>query len=77
MIISDTRETLEHEDTFYCVGEYKHTFYPLVEVLLKAKNDGGWGFSENFLENYIDEDEYIMRVNLGRMHCFKWTNNKF
>lgn len=77
LIISDTKETLEHEDTFYGVEEYKHTFYPLVEVLLKAKNDGGWGFSENFLDNYIGEDEYIMRVNLGRMHCFKWTNNKF
>lgn len=77
LIISDTKETLEGEDTFYSVGEYKHTFYPLVEVLLKAKNEGGWGFSERILNKHFGEEEYIMRINLGRMHCVRWANNKF
>lgn len=77
LIICDTKETLAFEDTFHRVGEYKHTFYPLVDVLVKAKNGGGWGFSENFLDNYIGEDEYIMRVNLGRMHCVRWKKNNY
>lgn len=72
LIICDTKETLANEEIFYKSGKYKHTFYPLVEVLLKAKSEGGWGFSERLLNNYIGENEYIMRINLGRMHRLKW-----
>lgn len=74
LIICDTKETLELEEKFYKAGEYKHTFYPLVTVLKKAKEAGGWGFSERLLNDYIGEDEYIMRISLGNMHCLKWMN---
>lgn len=71
LIICDTKETLAFMDKFYYPGQYINTFYPLVDVLLKAKKSGGWGFSERLLE-YIGEDEYIMRINLDRMDSVKW-----
>lgn len=77
LIICETKETLKFEETFYKAGEYKHTFYPLVEVLIKAKNEEGWGFSENLLKEYIGEDEYIMRINLDNMNCLKWHQIKY
>ena len=46
---------LELEEELHKPGEYKHTFYPLVTVLQKAKGGGGWGFSENLLNRYVDE----------------------
>ncbi|WP_268225127.1 hypothetical protein [Sinomicrobium oceani] len=72
LIICDTNETLEFEEKLFKPGEYKHTFYPLVSVLIKARDSGGCGFSERLLNDYLGEDEYIMRINLGNMHCFKW-----
>lgn len=72
LIICDTNETLEFTEKFYNPGDYKHTFYPLSSVLKKAIQTGGSGFSKDFLNEYIDEDEYIMKVNLGNMNCFKW-----
>jgi len=75
LIICDTKELLDLEDKFYKAGEYQNTFYPLVSVLKKAKDSGGWGFNESFLDKYIGEDEYIMRINLGYMHGFKWVEN--
>jgi len=74
LIICDTKETLAFEIK---PGEYIHTFYPLVDVLEKARNGGGWGFSESLLNDYKGEDEYIMRINLANMHCFKWGKNKY
>lgn len=76
LLICDTKQSLEHEDTFYTVGEYKHTFYPLVSVLKKAKEAGGWGFSKRLLNDFVGEDEYIMRVNLGSMQCVKWIKSE-
>ena len=72
LIICDTKETLNFEEEFHKAGNYKHTFYPLVDVLLKAKSEGGWGFSERMLNSYIGEGEYIMRINIGRTNCVKW-----
>ncbi|MEJ5245223.1 MAG: hypothetical protein WHV28_05880 [Bacteroidota bacterium] len=72
LIICDTKETLSFEDTLYNQGDYRHTFYPLAEVLIRAKEAGGWGFSERLLNNYIGEDEYIMKINLDHMHITKW-----
>lgn len=74
LIICDTKETLLCEEEFYQPGEYEHTFYPLVNVLEKAKASGGCGFSKRILNNYIGEDEYIMRINLCSMHSFRWIN---
>ena len=71
LIICDTNEILKFEDEFYKPGEYKHTFYPLSSVLKKAKKSGGWGFSDRLLNNYIVEDEYIMRIDLENMQTFK------
>lgn len=65
LIICDTKESMAFEETFHKVGEYKHTFYPLVDVLVKEK----------ILSDHVGEDEYIMRINLGRMGCVKWINN--
>jgi hypothetical protein len=77
LIICDTKETLAFEESFYKPGEYAHTFYPLNEVLEKARNAGGCGFSEKLLNDYNGEGEYIMRINLGHMHCVKWLKNNY
>lgn len=73
LVICDTKEALQFEKKYYKVGEYVHTFYPLVDVLRKAKANGGWGFSERLLESFIGEDEYIMRFNLAHIHILRWT----
>jgi len=72
LIICDTKETLKFEEEIYEAGNYNHTFYPLVSVLIKAKKSGGWGFSERLLNNYIVEDEYIMRYNSKNMYNLRW-----
>ncbi|GEP52275.1 hypothetical protein FNO01nite_29470 [Flavobacterium noncentrifugens] len=72
LIICDTKETLKFEEELYKIGDYRHTFYPLVDVLVKARDSGGWGFSERILREYIGEDEYIMRINLDNVNSFKW-----
>lgn len=73
LLICDTNEALKFVESYYSIGEYKHTFYPLGQVLVKAKNNGGWGFSQIFLDKYIREDEYIMRVNFDHIYSFKWS----
>ncbi|MES2862996.1 MAG: hypothetical protein V4666_02670 [Bacteroidota bacterium] len=73
LIICDTKEELEFEDEFYNAGEYEHTFYPLVDVLIKAKDSLGNGFSER-MQEYIGEDEYIMRINVQNVNKLKWVN---
>lgn len=73
LIICDTKETLQFEKKYYRHGEYEHTFYPLVNVLVKARDSGGWGFSERLLEDFIGEDEYIMRFNSGHSQILRWT----
>lgn len=75
LIICDTKEILQFEERFYKPGGYKNTFYPLVTVLQKAKQGGGWGFSDRLLNEYIGEDEYIMRNDLAQMSCLKWIKN--
>jgi len=72
IIICDTNESLKFEDDLYAAGEYKNTFYPLVSVLIKAKELGGCGFSETILNNYIGENEYIMKTNIENMCTLKW-----
>jgi len=74
LLICDTKEYLNFEEKFYKVGNYKHTFYPLVTVLKKAKDSGGLGFPE-YIFDYIGEDEYIMRINLGYMYGFRWVRS--
>ncbi|MEO6174396.1 MAG: hypothetical protein ABIP27_04505 [Flavobacterium circumlabens] len=73
LIICDTSETLQFEEEFYANGNYRNTFYPLVDVLIKARDSGGWGFSERILGEYIGEGEYIMRINLENVNTFRWV----
>lgn len=75
LIICDTEQTLMVEEDFYKIGNYQHTFFPLAQVLKNSQNFGGGGFSERFLNDYIGEDEYIMRINLGNMHSLKWKSS--
>lgn len=72
LIICDTKEELEFEEKFYKAGEYKHTFYPLVNVLVKARDSGGCGFSER-IWSYIDEEEYIMRIEIENINKLRWV----
>lgn len=69
LIICDTKESLFSKFST-TPGSYQYTFYPLVEVLIKAKKEGGWTFSELLLD-YIQEDEYIMRIDLSYMYKVK------
>ena len=72
LIICDTQETLQFEEEFYKIGDYRHTFYPLVDVLIKARDSGGWGFSERLLREYIGEDEHIMKIDLENINTLRW-----
>ncbi|MBD8388369.1 hypothetical protein [Dysgonomonas sp. BGC7] len=74
LIICDTKENLKI-DEHRSPGQYRYSFYPLVNVLEKAKASGGCGFTERFLDEFMGEDEYIMRIDLGNMHCFKWIKS--
>lgn len=73
LIICDTEDMLLGEEEIFQPGEYRNTFYPLASVLKKAKDLGGCGFSERILNNYIGEDEYIMRIDLESMYSLKWN----
>lgn len=54
LIACNTDEYLElEEDIFKIKGYYVKSFYPIFEVLKKAKENGGWGFSEDFFLVYI------------------------
>ena len=75
LIICDTKEILLFEEQYYQPGNYKHTFYPIVSVLEKAKASGGYGFSKRILDRYIGEDEYIMRIDIENMYSFRWIKN--
>jgi len=75
LIICDTKESLQFDEECNSASEYKRTFYPLVDVLRKDKASGKYGFSERMLNEYIIEDEYIMRVDLNNMSCFRWIKN--
>ncbi len=74
LIICDTKETLQFEDDFHNPGEYKHTFYPLVNVLKKAKDSARGEFSEKIFD-FIGEDEYIMRIDTANIRYFRWMKN--
>lgn len=70
-IICDTKDCLPPYENKQ--GNY-NTFYPLSEVLKKAKEKGGWGFSERFLRQYAGEDEYIMKIDFSIMQLLKYID---
>lgn len=76
LLICDTAETLKYEQQFYKRGEYRHTFYPLSELLKKDDASEKHVFSEGLRHKYAGEDEYIMRIDIGRMNTLKWYREK-
>lgn len=76
LLICDTAECLKYEEKFYKRGEYRHTFYPLSELIKRDSVAEPHVFSERMRSDYIGEDEYIMRVNLGRMSTFRWHKER-
>ena len=76
LLICDTKEKFQFEEEIYKDGEYRNSFYPLADVLVKARNSGGWGFPERIL-NFIGEDEYIMRIDSDYIERCKWMKNDF
>jgi len=76
-IICDTKDCLISDTPIYKPGSYRNTFYPLSEVLKKAKANGGWGFTERFLNNYSKEDEYIMKIDFSFMYLLKYIDHNY
>jgi len=58
-------------------GKHRNTFYPLSQVLKRAKENGGWGLSDRLLRNYAGEDEYIMKIDYSIMHLVKYIGHNF
>jgi len=73
-IICDTKDSLLSYHPKNIQGKYVNTFYPLSEVLKKAKENGGWGFSKRLLADYTGEDEYIMKIDFSEMQLLKYIN---
>ena len=72
LLVCDTGEILNYASKHYKKGSYRHTFYPIGELLRIARSDGGWGWREEFLNDYIGEDEYIMKLEDANTYSFKW-----
>jgi hypothetical protein len=70
LIICDTKDDLFYEKQCNRPGEYRHTFYPLVTVIRKGIECGE--FRKDVWEDYLGEDEYIMRVS-SNMSSFRWN----
>ncbi|MCE3074480.1 MULTISPECIES: hypothetical protein [Chryseobacterium] len=73
-IICDTKDSLISDIPMNKKGSYRNTFYPLSDVLKKAKEKDGWGFTQSFLSKYSGEDEYIMKINFSHMQLLKYIN---
>lgn len=73
LLICDTEETLSFPGLQKC-GDYRHTFFPISELLKKEAQSLSCKFSKSLIENYAKEGEYIMRVNLGWMYSCKWCH---
>ena len=73
-IICDTKDCLSVAQPENRKGNYRNTFYPLSEVLKKAEEKGGWGFSDRILRKYSVEDEYIMKIDFSIMQLLKYVN---
>lgn len=76
-IICDTKDALIYDVPIRTPGSYRSTFYPLSDVLKKAKENGGWGFSERFLNTYSREDEYIMKIDFSFMYLLKYIDHNY
>jgi len=70
LIICDTRDTI-YEKVNERKGSYRHTFFPLVEVLKNESMLEKSLFTKRFLEEYTGEDEYIMKTEIERFSVYK------
>lgn len=75
LLICDTKEMLQFSE-FEKRGDFRHSFFPLSELLKKESKSEDCKFSRQLINDYIKEDEYIMRVNLGCMYSCKWYQDK-
>lgn len=73
-IICDTKDCLQPTRPKNREGNYRNTFYPLSEVLRKAEEKGGWGFSDRFLRQCSREAEYVMRIDFSVMQLLKYID---
>ena len=71
LLICDTEEALGFPE-WQKIGEYQNTFFPLSELLKRESKSSNCKFSKRLIEDYIKEDEYIMRVNLNWTYSCKW-----
>ncbi len=71
LLICDTSEALGFAH-LQKSGAYKHTFFPVAELLKKVGARPNPMFSRRLVDDYAKEDEYVMRVNLGTMCSCKW-----
>ena len=71
LVMCDTSETLRFIE-LERQGHYRGTFYPIAELLKQERHSTSSLFSERFINDYIGEDEYIMRIDLSDMYTFKW-----
>ena len=75
LIVCDTEEYLKYQEEIYKFkGYYQKSFYPIFELLVKAKENGGWGFSDRFFSrmHYLGEEEYIMKTSFEEMSIYKY-----
>ena len=63
LLICDTENLLPSifADTQQC-GQYRNTFFSIAELLKKEAQSPNCRFSQRLINDYVGEDEYIMRV---------------
>lgn len=57
-------------------GQYRNTYFSIAELLKKEAKSPNCHFSDRLINDYVGEDEYIVRTNLNLMSSFKWHRNK-
>lgn len=71
LLICDTAEYLRFVNS--ADTEYERSFFPLCECIRKGYHDDNHYFSQAFYDEYIKEDEYIVRVNNNWLYDLKWN----
>lgn len=75
LIICDTQDTI-YQKEYERKGSYRHTFFPLVEVLINESMLEKSLFTKKFLKEYVGEDEYIMRTEMDHFSIYKYIDYK-
>lgn len=73
LIICDTKDTLSTSN-LDTPGAYRHTFFPITQLVELDYKSEKPRIRQSIYERYKGEDEYIMRINRGTMHTFKWCH---